>query len=155
MRSVDEVDLATSRELIRVCSASSTVYYLDLRGARPMLLRARGAGRTSHGSHDDVWVPLWQVVSGPRLVDLDGNGLEPESVDRADVLPGWLRVGSRHEYTFRMPGALGLDECWWVQRVADRIEILEEMPPAGARSRSADEVDFLDGPEPRAWQEGA
>ncbi|MDN4478641.1 hypothetical protein QQX10_10615 [Demequina sp. SYSU T00039] len=139
------MDLRTSKVLAAIYTSSSTAYYVDTRGARPLLFRARGQGRTGRGRWDDVWVALTDVESGPRLNDVRGRELDDAQVDWSDVRPWVLRVGSRHQYTFD-PG--GPDLLWWVQRVAERIEILADMPPEAERSRRADEVDFLDGPHP-------
>lgn len=144
---LDYVDLNRDRGLWRVLTSSSSVYYVDTRSRTPRLFRARGRGRTWQSPFDDQWLGLCLVESGPRVVDGDRE-LDPSEVDAGDVLPWALRVGSRHEYTWRVSGVLGLDEHYVIQRVVERIETLDEMPPENERTRTPDEVDFLDGPEP-------
>jgi hypothetical protein len=95
-----------------------------------------------------MWVPVFGVLSGLRLVDEHGIELDPAAVDQGDVVQDVLRVGSRHRYTFRVFGMFGLDESWWVQRVAESIEILDEMPPEGLRARSAHDTGGTDGHSP-------
>ncbi|WP_156171884.1 hypothetical protein [Demequina rhizosphaerae] len=138
-------DMEKEKVLARVLSSSSTVDYVDTRGRVPRRTRAAGAGRTDHGPYDDSCVGLDAVESGPRLWD-GTRELSRDEIETGDSRYWALRVGSRHEYAFRVPGFLGPDEHGWTQRVAERIKVIDEMPPGGHRSRGADEVDFTDGP---------
>ncbi|WP_062317009.1 hypothetical protein [Demequina maris] len=145
-RSVERVHLLREKVLVVMLSSSSTCYWVDNRGEQPLLFRARGQGRTGRGPGDDQWVPLWGVLSEPRLVDLAGRALPPGEVDESDLVPDVLRVGSRHRLTFLVPGYLGPEECWWLGRMAEELIVHESFPPPGQRTRPATEVDFADGP---------
>ncbi|WP_062384548.1 hypothetical protein [Demequina iriomotensis] len=144
---VEAVDLSKEPVLIRILSSSSTVYYVDARGEHPTLMRARGDGRTHASALDNQWLYLRGIDSyrgdeGPFASPASGHGV--------------LRVGFRHQYWWheadhsRAP--LGSfrprlsDTTWWLQRTAQSIELLDEMPAPDALTRDADEVDFLDGP---------
>jgi hypothetical protein len=128
-----DVDLLAEPGLYRVLSASSTVYYLDTRNGLRSLLRARGSGSTMHSVLDDRWVVLTSVESGPTLRPPDSPG--SDAPDSGESVVWRLRVGSRHRY-----------DCWFIQRTVEHIEMLDEMPAEGERTRGASEVDFEDGP---------
>lgn len=127
------VDLAREDGLLRLLSTSSTVYYLDFRSTRPqapLLMRARGRGTTARGPHDGQWVRLALVTSGSRVGDGDGTDVPHADRDHHDQVPWMLRVGSRHRFDYRVPGAaLDTTDWWWIQRPLTRIERLDEMPP--------------------------
>lgn len=125
----DEVALLHSDALWRLLSTSSTVYYVDMRGHRPLLMRARGTGHTAAGPYDNTWVNLTHVASGPKLFDGDRE-LTRDEIDRNDTR-GWvLRLGSRHEFDFHVHGGFAdTTDYWWIQRPLTAFERLDEMPP--------------------------
>lgn len=120
-----------AQALWRLTSTSSTVYYLDMRPdtpRAPLLMRARGDGTTATGLHDNEWVRLALVLSGPRL-EADGQDLPDDQIDVDDQQTWVLRVGSRHRFDYRVPGGyLDTTDFWWVQRPLTGIERLDEMP---------------------------
>lgn len=142
------VDLKNSPGLYRVESTSSTVYYVDARDGGMLLMRARGTGATAQGPHDNRWVTLTSIVSGPRIED--GNKDVPEEEVDLDDFKAWvLRVGSRHQYDFRTPGGpLDITDWWWTQRPATRIEKLAEMP-------SDDDLTVEESDDPRYRRDSA
>jgi len=110
-------------------SLSSTVYYLNTRDHGAWLYRARGAHGSSRGAHDDEWVPLTRMTS---LAAEPGCGAPELCTDKA---PWVLRVGHRHAFDFHVPGGMmDITDFWWIQRVLERIETIDEMPPEGARA---------------------
>lgn len=129
MKEITEVDIDNiASVIVRVVSSSSTVYYLDLRGGRPMMMRARGQGLTGRGFHDGEWVMLTGLTSGPTIWR-DGDWLEYEDIDKEDVKTGVIRVGSRHTWDYHVPGGMmDTTDYFFTQRAVERIELLDEMP---------------------------
>lgn len=152
-KQVEFIDLSTEKVLARVLTASSTVYYVDLRGERARVMRARGEGLTHVSVMDNEWLYLRGVDSyrgdeGPFASPATAHAL--------------LQVGFRHRYWWHeknlsSPPLMRFrprfsDARWWLQRTAERIELLDGMPPEGERTRGPDEVDFSDGPHAGAGQ---
>jgi len=132
--SMEAIDVLETPGLYRALSSSSTVYYLNTRMTEhpwPALLRARGTGVTGTGRHDNRWVHLDILKSGPRLED--GHRPVPQDqIDIKDIRDWVLRVGSRHRYEFHVPGGLlEMTDFWWTQRTCTAIERLDSMPPEG------------------------
>ena len=130
------VDLKAERSLLRVLSSSSTTYFVDTRkeSGGPRLMRARGTGSTARGPHDDHWVTLTGVTSGP-VIERNGEELPDAEIVEDDNRPWVLRVGSRHMYDFHVPGGfMDTTDFWWMQRTCMAIERLDEMPPEGERT---------------------
>lgn len=130
--SMEAIDVLEVPGLYRALSSSSTAYYLDTRMTEhpwPALLRARGTGLTGAGRHDNRWVRLDTLISGPRLEDGPLN-VPPDQIDTKDLREWVLRVGSRHRYEFHVPGGLlEMTDFWWTQRTCTAIERLDSMPP--------------------------
>jgi hypothetical protein len=130
--STEQVDVRQTPGLYRAISTSSTVYYVDTTmtvNDWPALLRARGQGSTSAGDHDGRWVRLYGLTSGPR-VERGPDDVPPDQIDTEDIREWVLRVGSRHQYDFHIPGGLlDMTDFWWTQRPCTAIERLDSMPP--------------------------
>lgn len=134
-KELTHVDLYEDLGLYQLLTSSSTVYYIDTRDRSPRLYRAKGTGHTMTGHNDNKWVRLTRVLSGPAIVDERGEEIPEEQVDQEDRRKWVLRIGSRHEFDYRVPGGL-LDptDFWYLQRVLERIVRLDEMPPEGERT---------------------
>lgn len=128
---LDAVNVIDEPGLYRVLSSSSTVYYVDTRkveeGRRPKFMRARGLGNTGVGRHDDQWECMTDLESLPRPEQM--KVAPPGTTIEALAEPWLIRLGHRHEFTGETFGYLSGEEFWWVQRVCERIERLDEMPP--------------------------
>jgi len=126
---VESVHVLDEPGLYRALSSSSTVYYVNTTDttSRPRFLRARGGGATKHGYFDDSW----EVLTGLNCFPLiEGAGMS--MVDAREQAEPWtLRPGRRHEYTGKDYGGLDGTDFWYVGRVVERIERLDEMPPDG------------------------
>jgi len=129
MKDITEVDMDdVGPVIVRVISSSSTVYYLDLRGGRAMMMRARGQGSTGRGFHDGEWVMLTGLTSGPTIWR-DGEWLDEDDVDKEDLKTGVIRVGSRHTWDYHVPGGMmDVTDYYFTQRAVEHIELLDEMP---------------------------
>ncbi|MGC4174014.1 hypothetical protein [Demequina sp.] len=132
------VDLPTQPGLYRLLSSSSTVYYVDARGPYvPEMYRAHGAVGSASYPHDDTWVRLTSLESICVSVDIDGKAV-PQRRGLKDSEYWKLIVGRRHQFDFRVPGGyLDTTDFWRIQRVLERIERLDEMPPEGERTVEA------------------
>jgi hypothetical protein len=98
-----------------------------------------------HSVLDDRWVVLTSVESGPTLRPPDSPG--SDAPDSGESVVWRLRVGSRHRYDCWVPGGFAdTTDYWFIQRTVEHIEMLDEMPAEGERTRGASEVDFEDGP---------
>jgi hypothetical protein len=150
MTRLAEVDLAAEPGLYRITTSSSTVGYLEaVEGGGMRVMRCRGNGATMTGAHDDQWVYLTALKSGPR-VQRDGVDFDLSEVDREDIKHGWLRVGSRHRYEYHVPGGyFDTTDFSWLQRACLEIERLDAMPPEGERTIPERE------PRPDSGVEGA
>lgn len=124
-----EVNLREEPGIYRITSSSSTVYYVEVGDGYARMLRARGGGATSTGWSDDSWVRLVSLTSGPPL-ERDGRELARSEIDTDDVAEWTLRVGSRHTYTWET----FTEYPYWIQRVCEGIERLDQMPPVGERT---------------------
>jgi hypothetical protein len=135
MTELTEVDLKAAPGLYKVTSGSSTVYYVEsIEGEGVRAMRCKGTGATRTGTHDDQWIYLTALKSGPRL-QRDGITMERDEVDTTDIRRDVLRVGSRHRYEYYVPGGMfDATDFYMTQRACLEIEKLDKMPPEGERT---------------------
>ncbi len=120
-KQLDFVNVVQTPGLYRVGSSSSTVYYVDSRGDQVVFMRARGSGATMAGGYDNEWFPLLLLHCLPTEIREGRNSEEDILADSEEWV---LRVGHRHRYIGDGP----YEFFWWVQRVCEWIEPLDEMP---------------------------